>query len=42
VEIFSLIVIHGTLDATEASVAIVEQDGWYVEISNRTVAQEPA
>jgi len=42
VEIFGFIFVHGSLDATEASVVIVVQDGWYFETSELIVVQEPA
>jgi len=42
VEIFSLIFVHGTLDSAEASIMIVVQGGWYFEIPDLTVVQEPA
>jgi len=41
VKIFGFAVVHGALDATEASVLIIEQDGWYFESPDRTVVQEP-
>jgi len=41
VEIFGFIVVHGTLDATKGPVAVVEEDGWYFEIANHTIVQEP-
>jgi len=40
VEVFSFVVVHGTLDATEVSIMVVEEDGWYFEIAHHTIVQE--
>jgi len=42
IEVFGFVIVHGTLDSTEASIVIVVQDGWYFEISDLMVVQESA
>ena len=41
-KILGFVIVQGALDAAEASVVIVEQDGWDFKTSNRAVIQKPA